>query len=118
MLKTSTKAPNLILNSTTDKLYSLKDSLGKYVVLYFHHKDDTPRFPIEINDFNKLLNKFKILIVKFLVYQNDDLKKVIISLKKNIRLNLAFYLIIIFKLLKVMKFGFRKNLWVENSWVL
>ena len=53
MLKINTKAPNLNLNSTADELYSLKNSLGKYVVLYFYPKDDTPGCTIETNDFNK-----------------------------------------------------------------
>ena len=59
MLKINTKAPTFKLNSTTDESYSLKDSIGKYVVLYFYPKDDTPGCTIETNDFNKLLTKFK-----------------------------------------------------------
>ena len=42
MIKENTKAPNFNLPSTTNKKYSLKDSLGKYLVLYFYPKDDTP----------------------------------------------------------------------------
>ena len=42
MLKTNTKAPTFNLDSTDGKIYSLKDSIGKYVVLYFYPKDDTP----------------------------------------------------------------------------
>ena len=42
MLKINTKAPNFTLNSTNGKIYSLKDSLDKHVVLYFYPKDDTP----------------------------------------------------------------------------
>ena len=59
MLKTNTKAPTFNLDSTDEKIYSLKDSMGKYVVLYFYPKDDTPGCTIETNDFNKLLPKFK-----------------------------------------------------------
>ena len=33
MLKINTKAPNFILPSTSNEKYSLKDSLGKYVVI-------------------------------------------------------------------------------------
>ena len=36
MIKINTKAPNFTLNSTDGKVYSLKDSLGKYVVIYFY----------------------------------------------------------------------------------
>ena len=53
MLKINTKAPNFILPSTSKEKYSLKDSLGKYVVIYFYPKDDTPGCTIETNDFNK-----------------------------------------------------------------
>ena len=59
MLKTNTKAPTFNLDSTDEKIYSLKDSMGKYVVLYFYPKDDTPGCTIETNDFNILLHKFK-----------------------------------------------------------
>ena len=59
MLKPNTKAPTLSVESTDEKIYSLKNSIGKYVVLYFYPKDDTPGCTIETNDFNKLLPKFK-----------------------------------------------------------
>ncbi|MDA9975018.1 redoxin domain-containing protein, partial [Candidatus Pelagibacter sp.] len=58
-MKINSRAPLFKLNSTDSKIYSLKDSLGKYVVLYFYPKDDTPGCTIETNDFNKLLPKFK-----------------------------------------------------------
>jgi len=74
MLKINTKAPNLNLNSTADELYSLKNSLGKYVVLYFYPKDDTPGCTIETNDFNKLLAKFKKLNCEVYGISKDDLK--------------------------------------------
>ena len=35
MLRINSKAPLLKLNSTDGKIYSLKHSLGKYIVLYF-----------------------------------------------------------------------------------
>ncbi|MDC0234562.1 thioredoxin-dependent thiol peroxidase [Candidatus Pelagibacter sp.] len=59
MLKEKTKAPNFKLTSTSINDYSLKDSIGKYVVVYFYPKDDTPGCTIETIDFNKLLSKFK-----------------------------------------------------------
>jgi peroxiredoxin Q/BCP len=43
MIKEKTKAPLFKIPSTTKSEYSLKDSLGKYVVIYFYPKDDTPR---------------------------------------------------------------------------
>ena len=62
MLKINSKALLFKLNSTDGEIYSLKDSLGKYVVLYFYPKDITPGCTIETNNLNKLLPKFKKLI--------------------------------------------------------
>ena len=59
MIKLNNKAPVFKVPSTGNKEYSLNDSHGKYVVLYFYPKDDTPGCTIETNDFNKLLNKFE-----------------------------------------------------------
>ena len=74
MLKTNTKAPTFNLNSTDGKVYSLKNSMGKYVVFYFYPKDDTPGCTIETNDFNKLLSKFKKLECEIYGISKDDLK--------------------------------------------
>ena len=74
MLKINIKAPALNLSSTSGNSYSLKDSIGKYVVLYFYPKDDTPGCTIEANDFNKLLTKFKKLNCDVFGVSKDDLK--------------------------------------------
>ena len=74
VLKTNTKAPTLNLESTDGKIYSLKNSIGKYVVLYFYPKDDTPGCTIETNDFNKLLPKFKKLNCDIFGISMDNLK--------------------------------------------
>ena len=74
MLKNNTKAPNIILPSTSKKKYLLKDSLGKYVIIYFYPKDDTPGCTIETIDFNKLLSKFKKLNCEVYGISKDNLK--------------------------------------------
>ena len=74
MLKSNAKAPTFNLNSTDGKIYSLKDSIGKYVVLYFYPKDDTPGCTIETKDFNKLLSKFKKLECEIYGISKDSLK--------------------------------------------
>ena len=56
-------------------LYSLKDSIGKYIILYFYPKDDTPGCTIETNDFNKLLTKFKKLNCDVFGISKDDWNK-------------------------------------------
>ena len=74
MIKENTKAPIFKLPSTNKKEYSLKDSIGKYVIIYFYPKDDTPGCTIETNDFNKLLPKFKKLNCEILGISKDNLK--------------------------------------------
>ena len=74
MLKLNTIAPSFNLESTNDDFYSLKDSLGKYVVLYFYPKDDTPGCTIETNNFNSLLPKFKKLNCDVFGISKDNLK--------------------------------------------
>ena len=74
MLKINSKAPNFNLVSTNGNSYSLKDSIGRYVVLYFYPKDDTPGCTIETNDFNKLLSKFKKLNCEVYGVSKDNMK--------------------------------------------
>ena len=74
MIKENTKAPIFKLPSTNKKEYSLKDSKGNYVIIYFYPKDDTPGCTIETNDFNKLLPKFKKLNCEILGISKDNLK--------------------------------------------
>ena len=74
MLKINTKAPDFTLTSTNNTDYSLKKSLGKYVVIYFYPKDDTPGCTIEANDFNKLLSQFKKLNCEVFGISKDNLK--------------------------------------------
>jgi peroxiredoxin Q/BCP len=91
MIKENTKAPLFKIPSTNKNEYSLKDSLGKYVVIYFYPKDDTPGCTIETNDFNKLLPKFKKLNCDVFGISKDNLK-VMINLEISTKSNLIFYL--------------------------
>ena len=74
MIKVNTQAPKFILDSTDGESYSLKYSLGKFIVLYFYPKDDTPGCTIEANDFNKLLTKFKKLNSEVYGISKDNIK--------------------------------------------
>ena len=58
MLKINSKAPNFVLPSTSNDSYSLKDSTGKYIIIYFYPKDDTPGCTIETNDFKGYSRKY------------------------------------------------------------
>ena len=73
MLKINTTAPAFTSQSTSKKNYSLKDSVGKYVVLYFYPKDNTPGCTTETNDFNKLLSSFKKLDCEIYGISKDSL---------------------------------------------
>tara|TARA_Y100001958_G_C20900950_1_gene323098 strand:- start:114 stop:569 length:456 start_codon:yes stop_codon:yes gene_type:complete len=68
------KANNFTLASTNNTNYSLKNSIGKYVILYFYPKDDTPGCTIETIDFNKLLSKFKKLDCEIYGISKDSIK--------------------------------------------
>jgi len=74
MIKENIKAPDFTLPSTKGEKQKLKDLLGKYVVIYFYPKDDTPGCTIETNDFNKLLPKFKKLNCEIIGISKDNIK--------------------------------------------
>ena len=90
MIKENTKAPSFTALSTNKGKYSLKDSLGKYVVIYFYPKDDTPGCTIETNDFNKLLSKFEKLGCTIFGISKDSLES---HEKWSKKLNLKFELL-------------------------
>ena len=48
------KAPAFSLKNQNDELVSLEDFRGKWVILYFYPKDDTPGCTTEACDFSKL----------------------------------------------------------------
>ena len=73
-LKINSIAPTFTSPSTSKKNFSLKDSLGKYLVLYFYPKDNTPGCTIETNDFNKLYSTFKKLGCEVYGISKDNLE--------------------------------------------
>jgi len=73
-MKIGIKAPNFDLKSTNKINFSLKDYLGKFLILYFYPKDDTPGCIVEANDFNKLLLQFKKLNCEVFGVSKDNLK--------------------------------------------
>ena len=74
MLEENSITPKYALYSTSNNLYSLKDSLRKYVVLYFYPKDNTPGCTIETIDFNNLLIKFRKLNCEIFGISKDPMK--------------------------------------------
>ncbi len=56
---TGMKVPNFTASATGDNEFTLSEHTGKYVVLYFYPKDNTPGCTNESIQFNELSPKFK-----------------------------------------------------------
>ncbi len=59
MIKEGQRAPAFNLPSSTGGKLALKDLAGKYVIVYFYPRDNTPGCTTEANDFNAALRKIK-----------------------------------------------------------
>lgn len=57
--KKGTKAKNFTLPDQEGKLHTLKDYVGKWVILYFYPKDDTPGCTVEACQFRDNFPQFK-----------------------------------------------------------
>ena len=82
MVKENIKAPDIRLLSSDNTEYSLKKSIGNYVIIYFYPKNDTPGCTLETNDFNKLLPNFRKLNCEVYGISKDNLKSHIKFKKK------------------------------------
>tara|TARA_B110000503_G_C7159519_1_gene418969 strand:- start:1479 stop:1952 length:474 start_codon:yes stop_codon:yes gene_type:complete len=68
------KAPEFAINIADNSILTLEKLSGKFVVLYFYPKDNTPGCTIEARDFNSSLPEFKALNAEILGVSKDDLK--------------------------------------------
>ncbi len=66
------QAPDFSLKDSQGKIISREDYLGKWLLLYFYPKDDTPGCSLEANDFSKLVSDFKDLEVEILGVSKDS----------------------------------------------
>lgn len=57
--KAGDEAPEFVLKDQQESEVRLGELKGKWVVLYFYPKDNTPGCTIEANDFTKFLNDFQ-----------------------------------------------------------
>ncbi|CRF40588.1 thioredoxin-dependent thiol peroxidase [Helicobacter ailurogastricus] len=73
-LEKGSPAPAFTLNNATGQSVSLKDFLGKVVVLYFYPKDNTPGCTLEAQDFTKLKAEFGAKGAVILGVSADDAK--------------------------------------------
>ncbi|WP_075522292.1 thioredoxin-dependent thiol peroxidase [Candidatus Pelagibacter communis] len=97
--KMNIRAPDFTLPSTNDKNFKLKDFIGKYIVIYFYPKDNTPGCTLETIEFNKLLEKFKKLKCEVIGISKDS----IISHKKFKKKNKIKFDLLSDEKLKVIK---------------
>ena len=68
------QGPDFILPGSDEKNHSLKDYLGKNVVLYFYPKDNTPGCTIEALDFKAHIDEFHNLNTVVLGISKDSVK--------------------------------------------
>lgn len=74
MLNINTKAPEFSLADASGKIYSLKDFLGKKVVVYFYPKDSTPGCTRQACAFRDRYDDFKKLGVVVIGISKDNSK--------------------------------------------
>jgi len=58
-LKVGNSAPDFSIINQNGKTIGLDDLLGKWSVIYFYPRDDTPGCTVEAKEFTELNNKFK-----------------------------------------------------------
>ena len=84
------KALHFTLPSTNKGKFNLKDLLGKFLVLYFYPKDDTPGCTLETKDFSSFYNKFKKLNCEIYGISKDTIES---HLKFKKKYNIKFELL-------------------------
>ncbi len=73
-IKEGNKAPEFCLRDQNDKEVCLRDFAGKWVVLYFYPKDDTPGCTKEACSFRDNMVEFGKLKIKVLGISKDTVK--------------------------------------------
>lgn len=72
MLSIDSKAPNFTLPNQLDKPISLSDFLGKWVIVYFYPKDDTPGCTTEACNFRDDMDQLIEANVEILGISKDN----------------------------------------------
>ena len=72
MLQINTKAPEFTLSDQLGKTHSLKDYKGRWILLYFYPKDDTPGCTKEACNFRDNLPHFEKLDLQVLGVSSDS----------------------------------------------
>lgn len=74
MVAEGSKAANFLLEGSDGKKHKLAEFRGRYLVLYFYPKDDTPGCTKEACSFNENIKKIKDLGAEIVGVSKDDLK--------------------------------------------
>ena len=74
MVKEGEKAIDFSLEGSDGKVHSLSEFKGKYLVLYFYPKDNTPGCTIEANEFNKKIEEIRKLGAEVVGISKDSLE--------------------------------------------
>ena len=74
MIKIGQKAPDFSLPDQEGNMHSLKDYLGKKILLYFYPKDDTPGCTTEACNFRDEYKDFKKMGLVILGVSKDSVK--------------------------------------------
>ena len=72
MLEHNTPAPDFASVDQDNRPVTLSDFRGRYVVLYFYPKDDTPGCTIEANEFTALADQFSQANAVIMGVSKDD----------------------------------------------
>ena len=75
MLQVGDNAPDICLPNQDGEEVCLRDLRGKWVVLYFYPKDNTPGCTTEAKDFTALLDKFEKLGAIVIGVSPDSIKR-------------------------------------------
>jgi peroxiredoxin Q/BCP len=74
MVAEGSKAADFLLEGSDGKKHKLAEFRGRYLVLYFYPKDDTPGCTKEACSFNENIKKIKDLGAEIVGVSKDDLK--------------------------------------------
>ena len=108
MIKENSKALNFKLPSSNNKNFEIKKSFGKYLVIYFYPRDNTPGCTNEAKDFSKLYKEFKKLKCEIVGISKDSIE----NHKKFIsKFKISFQLLSDEKIVALKKYG----AWGEKS---
>ena len=73
-LQVGDQAPDFKVAIAENKNLTLSELKGKYILLYFYPKDNTPGCTVEAREFNALLPEFKKLGAEIIGVSKDSLK--------------------------------------------